>query len=43
MELKAGLLMRHFRSSVFCGKGELLLAQTLGFLSFIIFYMHKNL
>ena len=40
-ELKAGLLTRRFKSSVFCGRVEVLLAQT--FLTFKIFYMHKNL
>ena len=42
-ELKVGLLMRCFRSSVFCGREELLLVQALTFLTFKIFYMHKNI
>ena len=42
-ELKAGLLTRRFRSSVFCGRDELLSVLTLTFLTFKIFSMHKNL
>ena len=42
MELKAGLLARHFRNSVSRGSDELPLAQTLGLLTFKIFYMQKN-
>ena len=34
MELKAGLLTRNFRSSVFCRREELLLVQTSDFLNF---------
>ena len=41
-ELKAGLLMRRFRSGVFCGKDELPLVRTLTFLTFKSSYMHKN-
>lgn len=43
MELKAGVLARHCRNSVFCGRVELPLAQTLGLLTFKFFYMQKNL
>ena len=41
-ELKAGLWMRRFGSSVFCGREELLLVRTLTFLTFKIFYLPKN-
>ena len=33
----------HFRSSVFCGREELLLMWTLTFLTFEIFNMHKKI
>ena len=33
-ELKTGLLTRHFRGSVLCGREELLLVQTLTFFKF---------
>lgn len=41
MELKAGLLTRCFRR-VFGGREEHLLVWTLTFLTFKIFYTHKN-
>lgn len=34
---------RRFRSSVLCGREELPLGRTLGFLTFKIFYVHENL
>ena len=40
---EVGLLIRHFQSSVFCGREELLLVETLTFLNFKILYMHKNI
>ena len=43
VEVKLRLLTRRFRSSVFCGREELLVVRTLTFLTFKIFYMHKNL
>ena len=43
MDLKVRLLMRCFRSGVFCGRGEILLVLTLGFLTFEPFNMYKNL
>ena len=42
-EFKAGLLTRRFRSSVFSGRGELLLVRTWIFSTFKIFYVHKNI
>ena len=42
-ELPGGLLARHFRSGVFCWREELLLVQTLTFLTFKTFHMHKSL
>ena len=36
------LKVRRFRSSISCGREEFLLVRTLTFLTFKIFYMHKN-
>ena len=43
LEFKAGRLTRCFRSSVFCGREELPLLQTFGFLTLKTFYMRENL
>ena len=42
-ELKAGILARRFRSSVFCGRGELLLVWTSSLLTAKILYINKNI
>lgn len=42
-KLKARLLTRRFRSSVVCGREELLFVPTLSFFIFKTFHMHENL
>ena len=41
-ELKAGLMMRHFRSSVFCGREGFFHRWLWPFSAYKTFYMHKN-
>ena len=41
--IKGGTTDEDFRSSVFCGRAELLLVRNLTFLTFKMFYMHKDI
>ena len=41
--IKGGTTDEAFMSNVFCGKEEFLLVQTLTFLTFKTFYMHRKL